>query len=372
MSEYQYYEFQAVDRPLTVQEQSEIHKLSSRVQLTATQAIFLYHYGSFRGEAAQVLAQYFDMMFYIANWGSWQLIFRFPKAIVDAKWFQPYELEGTITVSTTSQHVILDIHIVEEEGLRGWVEGSGWLSRLLPLRDELILGDLRLLYLVWLRTAPYLAEHALDEDPIEPSIPANLDKLSQPLQAFVELVELDPDWVAAAAQASPHQPAIAEPPLETWLSQLSASEQREFLLKLLRQEPRVDLQLISRLKQLAGQATSPPATSGHRRLSELAEIAESLSHRRQQKAQNAARKKRIQQLEALAPKVAQTWTRVVDLIELKQAKPYDEATALLQDLCDLANHQGNLPEFTQRFEQLKSTYQSRPALLARFSKIKLH
>lgn len=248
MSEYQYYEFQAIDRPLSKQEQDEIRKLSSRVKLTPTQAIFEYHYGDFRGGPEEVLTQYFDMMFYIANWGTWQLMFRFPKAIVDPNWFQPYELEDTITVSKTSKYVILDIQITEEEGVRGWIEGEVWMPRLLPLRDELLKGDLRLLYLVWLRTAPYLAENTLEDDPVEPPIPPNLDKLSESLQAFIELVELDRDLVAAAAQASDRQKPIAEPPLENWLEELSADEKQEFLLKLVRREPHVDLQLINRLE----------------------------------------------------------------------------------------------------------------------------
>jgi hypothetical protein len=32
MSEYQYYEFQAIDRPLTPEEQAEVQRLSSRVR----------------------------------------------------------------------------------------------------------------------------------------------------------------------------------------------------------------------------------------------------------------------------------------------------------------------------------------------------
>jgi hypothetical protein len=44
MSEYQYYEFQSIDRPLTVQEQAEIQELSSRGKVTSTQAVFLYNY----------------------------------------------------------------------------------------------------------------------------------------------------------------------------------------------------------------------------------------------------------------------------------------------------------------------------------------
>jgi hypothetical protein len=372
MSEYQYYEFQAIDRPLTPKEQDEIRKLSSRVKLSSTQATLLYNYGDFPGDPEKVLTQYFDIMFYIANWGTWQLIFRFPKAIVDPEWFQPYELPDTITISTTSKYVILNIHITEEEGIRGWVEGEGWLPRLLPLRDDLMHGDLRLLYLVWLRSAPYLAEYVLEDDPVEPPLPPNLGKLSQPLKAFIELVELDPDLVTAAATASPSYQAPVEVSLEHWLAELPDAEKQHFLLKLVRREPHVDMQLIHRLQELAGaDRTLPPVTPGQRPFSELEAMADAARIKREQKEQKAARKKRIQELEALAPREAQLWQQVVELIELKQAKPYDEATAILKDLRDLAEHQGRSPEFIQRFEQLKSDYQNRPALITRFRTIKV-
>ncbi|MBD2621306.1 MAG: hypothetical protein PX481_04915 [Microcystis sp. M53603_WE2] len=42
MSEYQYYEFQAIDRPLTQEERAAISQLSSRVKPTATSASFTY------------------------------------------------------------------------------------------------------------------------------------------------------------------------------------------------------------------------------------------------------------------------------------------------------------------------------------------
>ncbi|MGF1601640.1 MAG: hypothetical protein ACFCU8_06410 [Thermosynechococcaceae cyanobacterium] len=213
MSEYQYYEFQTVDRRLTAQEQAAINKLSSRVRLTPTQAIFLYNYGDFHHDPKQVLTKYFDVMLYLANWGTWQLIFRLPKTIVDPQWFQPYELEHCITVTQTSESIILDLQINEEEGIDGWVEGEGWLSRLLPLRDELLRGDLRLLYLTWLRVAP-AHRYELEDDPVEPPIPPNLGQLSPALDAFIDLVEMDPDFVTAAAQGSPRQQSTAEPPLE--------------------------------------------------------------------------------------------------------------------------------------------------------------
>ena len=43
MSEYQYYEWQAVDRPLTQQEQKAVSGLSSHMEVvTSTQAIVTY------------------------------------------------------------------------------------------------------------------------------------------------------------------------------------------------------------------------------------------------------------------------------------------------------------------------------------------
>jgi hypothetical protein len=85
MSEYQYYEFLAIDKPLTATEKSAIGQLSSRVKPTANSASFAYSYGDFPGDHVKVLAKYFDMMYYIANWGTQQLAFRFSKTLIDIK-----------------------------------------------------------------------------------------------------------------------------------------------------------------------------------------------------------------------------------------------------------------------------------------------
>jgi hypothetical protein len=260
------------------------------------------------------------MMFYIANWGTWRLIFRFPKAIVDPQLFQTYALRNTITITETSKYIILDLEISQEEGVSGWVEGEGWLSQLLPLREDLLGGDLRLLYLVWLKMAPELTEYVLDEDPIaqarrlaavEPPIPANLSKLSPSLKAFIELVELDPELVAAAAQASPQQQATSKVPMEDLLSKLSEAERQTFLLKLFRREPHVDLQLINRLKELAGVGKSTPQfTAGHRRLSELQSIADTVKSEQEDRERERARKQRVKELETLASRESQTWMEI--------------------------------------------------------------
>ena len=137
-------EFLASDRPLTAQQQAAMHQLSSRVQLSSTSAVFTYAFGNFRGEPLDVLAKHFDAMLYLANWGSKQLAFRFPKGAVDLQALQPYYYGvDEIEVRTVGEHVILDIAFHGD-----WIDDEpGCLAPLAPLRDDLLRGDLRALYL---------------------------------------------------------------------------------------------------------------------------------------------------------------------------------------------------------------------------------
>ena len=144
MSEYQFFDFQTVDRPLTEQEQTEIHKLSSRVALTSTQAVFTYQFGDFRGRPEEVLARYFDAMLYLANWGTRRLMFRFPKSLIDLTQVRPYEVEDVIEFKEAGDYILLDMNF-HEEGVMLWVEGDGRLSSLVRLRDDILQQDYRVL-----------------------------------------------------------------------------------------------------------------------------------------------------------------------------------------------------------------------------------
>src|SRR3712207_5852362 len=107
MSEYQYYEFQAIDRPLTEEQQAYMRSLSSRVELTPTRAVFTYSYGDFRGNPLAVLEAHFDALLYLANWGSKRLAFRFPRAAIDLQPLMPYYFGvDEISLTTTEQHVV--------------------------------------------------------------------------------------------------------------------------------------------------------------------------------------------------------------------------------------------------------------------------
>ncbi len=68
MSEYQYYEFLAIDRPLTSEEMSALRALSTRAHITPTSFINEYHYGNFKGNPDDLMKRFFDAHVYVANW----------------------------------------------------------------------------------------------------------------------------------------------------------------------------------------------------------------------------------------------------------------------------------------------------------------
>jgi len=263
MSEYQYYEFQALDRPLTREEQEAVASLSSRVEPHPRRAVFVYHYGDFRGNPEKVLAQYYDAMFYLANWGSRHLLFRFPAALVDVAELQQYSVptdddppSEAITVEQIGDYAVLGIRLDEEEGF-GWVEGEGWLDRLIGLREALLQRDYRALYLAWLKGITL--EYNIDREAPEPPIPPGLAALTPPLQAFVELFDVDADLLDNAAQRSPAlKPArLSQGKMRLALQGMTTEDKDTFLLRLLEDEPRLSLAL----HQYLGLSPAAPSTS---------------------------------------------------------------------------------------------------------------
>ncbi|MGH7456532.1 MAG: hypothetical protein ACRENG_34610, partial [bacterium] len=325
MSEYQYYEFQAIDRPLSEKEQAEVGSFSSRAEVTSTRAVFIYNYSDFPGDSLKILQKYFDAMLYLTNWGTKQLAFRLPRSLVDAKALAVYRYQDLISTSVTKNHIILDIGLHEEEG--SWVEGEGWLSSLAMLRRDILLGDYRALYLAWLKAISIYDEIEEYGDPLEPPIPAGLKKLSAPLKSLVEFFEIDDDLVAVASEASAANKGAVALDIERQIVKLSEQERLAFLVKAARGDPQVNVQLLKKLKELASnqRERSAPSLTPRRKAAELLTAAAARFDRRKEQERQKADKARIKRLNAMAQQEPEMWKQVFDLIKTKQTKAYDQA-----------------------------------------------
>jgi hypothetical protein len=366
MSEYQFYEFQAIDRKLSPEDKKHVQSLSSRAKVTATNAQFLYSYSSFKNEPEELLDRCFDLFVYVANFGIRQLMIRFPKELVNPKIFEAYCIEDLISIIITKKSIILNIEIVRED-YYDWLEEESYAADLLSLREEVLQGDLRLLYIAWL--AAGFAEEAPEspEDSIEPPVPANLQKLSPALQAFAELFKISPDLINAAAIESPSASQQTEPVAE-WIAQLSETDRNDYLLRVVQGEALVGEELMQKLRKKFGKKTSASIKSPGRTLAALMTIADEQQQQQKQKAQQAMLAARQKRLKTLEPKVDAIWEKVMDLVEFKQSKPYDEAVALLVELRDLAAMRGDLVNFTLRLVKLKEQCNNRSGLITRLKK----
>ncbi|CAH2403858.1 hypothetical protein MES4922_320036 [Mesorhizobium ventifaucium] len=85
MSEYQYYEFQAVDRPLSEADRQVLRGLSTRARITATSFTNSYDWGNFKGNPVELMERWFDLHLYLANWGTHRLMIRLPIRLVDRR-----------------------------------------------------------------------------------------------------------------------------------------------------------------------------------------------------------------------------------------------------------------------------------------------
>jgi len=363
MSTYQYYEFQAIDRPLTEKEQQAIARLSSRVEPHPRHAVFVYHWSDFPGNPEEILAKYYDAMLYMANWGSRQLIFRFPSSALDLEQMQAYcqpdIAEDYISLSTGGEYAILNVEFHPEDSF-DWVEGEGWLPAMLSLRDDILQGDYRMLYLAWLGMLDF--EDLLDSVP-EPPVPSGLKKLSPALRTFVDFFEIDDMLIHVAAEASGKRQAESQDWLRQAISQLAGEERDSFLLRLAQAEASLSAKLNRRLHQVA--PLPKPEGVSRRTAGQLWRETKEYQERELRRRAAEAEAKRIRKLEALAKRESETWTQVFALIEQKKAKPYDQAVRLLVQLRDLATYQGEEAAFQQRLNRIYEQYSRLSALLRR-------
>jgi hypothetical protein len=227
VSEYQYYEFVALDRPLTPTEMAELRSISTRAQITPTQFFNEYRWGDLKADPAGLLARYFDVHVYFANWGSRRLMFRLPKPAAHLDDLRACVPGGPATLTVTEHHVVLDLWSETEEPEEEWFEDGQLLASLTPLRAELLRGDRRVAYLAWL-----LAVQAgeLDPDTPEPRVPHGLDGPSASLAALISFLRVDPDLLAAAAEAGVEDAGEMER-FRSWVERLPAQEQQRWLLR---------------------------------------------------------------------------------------------------------------------------------------------
>jgi hypothetical protein len=230
MSEYQYYEFAAIDEPLSDKQMRELRALSTRAEITPTSFVNEYHWGDFKGDPRKLIANYFDAFLYYANWGTLWCMFRLPKDAVDVSAIKRFETPEAIDISIKGKHVIVDVCLNDEAGEQE-TPYDLTLGRLLPARNALLEGDLGPLYVAWLAA---VERRLVDDDAVEPCDAAQLPPMSAGTKAMASFLCVSKELLKVAYAPAQKKIRVDKPAaIVQWVRTLPAKEKDEYLERFL-------------------------------------------------------------------------------------------------------------------------------------------
>jgi len=382
MSEYQYYEFVAIDQPLSAGEQAELRAISTRALITPTSFVNHYEWGDLKADPRRLVERYFDAFLYLANWGTHRLMFRLPTEVLGPSATavaEQYLVGDCSTAWTTGGYVVIDLFAEDEGGEydEEWLDASGPLASIVPVRAEVMAGDFRLLYLAWLLA---VQNRKVDEDAVEPPVPAGLAQLSAALRSVAEYLRIDLDLVAVAAERS--APLNADDTLTElpgWLAQLPAESKDALLLRVARGDgARVRAELLAGCRRAAGPVESGDGsgrcaeyllTKARQLREDRQRVGREHSQRRAEERRRAAERARENHLSELAGRQGQAWRDVVELVERRTAADYDAAAGLLYELAEVCRREGTSEAFADRVQRLRQEQRRKISFIQRLDRL---
>ena len=375
MSEYQYYEFAASDGPISDEGLRYAQSCSSRAEVSRVHWQNTYNFGDFHGNV-DTLLKYYDAHFYIANWGTVRLGLALPKGAIPPETIEPHLRGGDRYENTLTVKIIGDRCIVwwerNEEGGGEWIEGEGHIDQLVAIREELMHGDYRALFLGWL--ADFDPEEWRDPEDgavVMPPIPTGLDHLSPALAALINHFPVDRDALAVAARLS-QASAPDRIPIAAVLEKLSVTEMRALLARVAEGG---GAGVMAELNRLTYPPVPIPAGQAMRCTDFAAKTIETREVRQNKEAEAAAAKRqraaeaRKQHLTSILPRADTLWSGLEPLMDQKIAAAYDQAAAQLQELRDAYAQAADLGGFQQKLAGFRHRYSNRPAMLRRIEKL---
>lgn len=375
MSEYQSYEFVALDGPISDEGLRYARGCSSRAEVSRFRWHNTYHFGNFHG-SVETLLKYYDAHFYTANWGTVRFGLAFPEGCLEPEVIQPYlrggeRYEETLTTSKAGKRLIVWWERNEEGGWE-WTEGEGGIDQLVGIREELMRGDYRALFLGWLADFdPDEWRDPADSGVLIPPIPTGLNALSPALRALIEHFPVDRDAHAVAAGES-EATASDRIPMVKVLEDIPVSEMRALLARVAEGDgPRV----MAELNRLTCPRARTPAGSAMTCTEFAARTIEVRQTRCSLEASAAAEKRKREEvarkrhLASVMQRADTIWAGLDALIDQKIASAYDQAAAQLHEMRDAHAQAGKDAKFQEKLAAFRARYARRSAMMRRIGNL---
>jgi len=382
MSEFQYVVFQAVDRPLNGKELAFAERQSTRADVSRWSLSCEYHYSSFRGDVDGLLRRGYDVFLQYTNYGNREVKMRLAHGLPFAKSVWSKYIDGERLAwkkDSKGSGGILSLRPYHEPGdLEEVWEFKKYLDAAGQVRQRLIAGDLRSLYLLWLCSVD-----ADDQD--EPPVPHGLADLSDDARDLLLFYGLDPLLLDAAGQNVDAAPAdeSQDQPVRRWAESIKSDRARDLLCKLLTDDTAgLKASLLAEVRDSQPPVTWP-TTDKQRTFSELSKQADALrskanaseARKAQAKAKRDAAKVERERQTRMKKMVKdpKKWLRETeDLTDARGTHNYKAAAEILFDLREaiggdkgdklVRQHAAHLAKKHSKLNHLKSSLRKRGLL----------
>ena len=375
MDKYQYYEFQAIDRPLDEADRKALGKLSTRARITRTSLTVHYDWGDFKGDPKELMRRWFDAHVYVGYGSGRRLMIRMPKRLIGRGRLESVlRGSGIVDIIDSEENLILDVFCeIEPRGYEDWDDGAGWMAALAPLRGELLAGDLRMAYMLWLWE---VETGRVPDDEQEPL--GGIGLLSGGLEALAEFLEMGADLVAAAAEAPANFAAVQPSPeaIRATVMVIPETEKARLLQRLAEGDPHVAAEVQERVRNAVPTEAQPERHTAAELLARAEEIgkareAAEAKHREEERLEQKRRDEKLRRalLDYLRRRGPSVWREIEAEIGKRVHTSYDRAARLIFDLRDLAKEDGDLVDFSERVNALRARHDRKTAFLRRLAKL---
>lgn len=369
MSEYQYYKFERLDGYLGAKARQALRAVSSRADISATSFQVYYNYSGLKAEPFELMLKYFDIGFYFADWGSIDVYIKLPAGTLPDT-LLGFSSDG-LHVHQSDEWQLLIFSLEEYYEYFDDEHADDFFQHLASLRSELIQGNWRLVYFMWLKA--FDSNDELEEIPL---IQFDFEHLSEELQAFAALYDIPLALVKALAmvlnEQPSHQAKQTQFQFDGWLHNLTQAEKDKLLSTLFEQ----------------GQLTCHQALAMTRKESSIKDetyqywltpdvispfIEQAQSQLQQEQAAALAKKEALEQAEKekmlsdIYNQREHYWQHSQEQADRTCASGYDAASRYLHQLFGAYQFNANEAAFEQRFKRFVVANNSRKALLNRLT-----
>ncbi len=386
MSEYQIVKFRAIDRPLTDKQLEFMSHQSSRADFNKWEFEVEYNFSSFGGDVHGMLRNGYDIYLTYSNYGCREICIRLPGGLpfpksVWSKYIRSEELKWTSDKSGKAG--ILTLAPFFEQQFEDVWEFDEYLDSVAKLREMLIGGDLRALYILWLCGA--MATDDDEEVVMEPPVPHGLGQVPSQATDLLTFYDLDPLLVDAAASGIPpfSDQGNRSDAVSSWVAALIDSRKTEIIQRLLKEDPvGLKSELLSEVDEVK-EVVAWPVESPSRTVAQLIESSELLRQkedekekkRAEAKAKREAAKAEVQRQERMTTMRSNPdpWLKKASkLVEERTIESYGEAASILADLREalgsergdkiVLKHAKHLVQKNPNFRGLKSSLRKKALL----------